>query len=596
MVRLALTMFLLVHSMQGASDPINVEWRIVDLPSSEQVKGIESCGRGIVVATENDLYRSQGDGFVPVVEGLRHKAVHDVLEHEGVVDVATATGGIFRSTDRGLTWTARPMPDSAVNVLRLVSNGRTDVALTGNGTLYVRNGVRGTWRRSNAPSSVKGVRDVAVDGPRYVVITDSGDVAALEANGRWTHIGRIPCRSLRPLISIHGNDAVIIADSVMYRWTRKREHPFDTVWVLPGDRWGDVCVADGIAVAAGRPRDLISINVTSGEIKMLPNPGKAEDRIGTVYWDGRTMMAGIDRGAGGLYVMPFGIREWRRIALQTTKATDASVRRITMTNGTIYVCMLRDGVYEYDATSRRVDQRHQGVRNSAIATLHRISDHIIATSRTMGAYVVDACGASVTNITASLPRGEGFATTVVGNSIYTSVGRVGLWRSDDMGRRWNHVRYPDTTVFIDRLDVLGSDVIASARQRSYISTDRGMTWSRFRVANDTSLLRWTANGAHGLAMIGTVDGAWLRSSASAAWTRIETPFTTAINHRFGNGIIHGSTLILGSKEQLLVSRDLGATWVPMPIANATYATHVALTDGTLYVVTDGGKLLSAPFK
>lgn len=596
MVTLVVSMYLLVQSMQGASDTIRVEWSVVDLPSIEQVKGIESCGKGIIVATGNDVYRSFGKGFEPVVEGLRHKAVNDVLQRDGVLDVATATGGVFRSMDRGLTWTPRPLPDSAANVLRLLSNGRTDLALTGEGKIFLRNGAKGPWRRSEVPSTLIGIRDLAVDGPRYVAVTDSGDVATLESNGRWTSIGRIPCRSLRPLISIRGKDAVILVDSVLYRWTRATEHPFERVATLPGDRWGDVCVADGIAVAVGRPRDLISINVSSGEIAMLPIPGKADDRIGSVYWDGRVMVAGIDRGAGGLYVMPHGIKEWRRIALQTTKATDASVRRITSTNGRLYACMLRDGIYEFDSTNRRVDQRHQGLRNSAIAGVHRASDRILAISRTMGLYAIDACGTSISSMSSSLPRGEGYAVTVLGSTIYASVGRVGLWRSDDVGKRWKQVRYPDSTVFIDRLDVVADNIIASARQRSYISSDRGMTWTRFRVGNDTSLLRWTANGAKGISMIGTADGAWLRTSTTAAWKRIETPYTAEIGHRFGNGVVHGSTLILGSKDHLLVSRDLGATWAPMPIANAKYATYVALTAGTLYVVTDGGKLLSAPFK
>lgn len=186
--------------------------------------------------------------------------------------------------------------------------------------------------------------------------------------------------------------------------------------------------------------------------------------------------------------------------------------------------------------------------------------------------------------------------TSVGSTIYVSSGRVGLWRSTDLGRRWTRMTYPDSTAFIDRLDALGTVLIASARQRSYSSSDNGKTWQRFRVATDTSLLRWVANGSGGSAMIGTADGAWLRSTTNAPWKRIETPYTMEIGHRFGNGVIVGTTIILGTKERLVVSRDHGATWTEMSIANAKYATYIAAAGGRLNVVTDGGKLLSKPFK
>jgi photosystem II stability/assembly factor-like uncharacterized protein len=596
MVTLALSILLLMVPTSTQSDTTQQEWMIMDLPSSEQVKGIETCGDGIIIATGNDIYRSGSASFEPVIEGLRHKSVQDMLSHGDVWDVATSTGGIFRTTDRGLTWTARPLPDSSPNVLRLVRGITFDYALTSGGRMFVRRGAGGQWQSVAMPATLSNLRDLAIDGPRCLVVTDSGDVAALETTLRWTTIGRLPCRSNRPLITVNGADAVIVADSALYRYTRTAATPFVKIATLPGDRWSDVSVASGTAVLAGRPRELISVRLNNGDVQLLPIPGKADDRIGCIFWDGRTMLAGIDRGAGGLYVMPYGIREWRRIGMQSTKNTDVTVKRIVRSDAGVFACMQRDGIYAFDSTMRRVDQRHQGLRNTAVASLHRVQNTIIGCSRTFGGYRFDKCGATTSAITTTIPRGEGFAMTSVGSTIYVSSGRVGLWRSTDLGRRWTRMTYPDSTAFIDRLDALGMVLIASARQRSYSSSDNGKTWQRFRVATDTSLLRWVANGSGGSAMIGTADGAWLRSTTNAPWKRIETPYTMEIGHRFGNGVIVGTTIILGTKERLVVSRDHGATWTEMSIANAKYATYIAAAGGRLYVVTDGGKLLSKPFK
>jgi len=354
---------------------------------------------------------------------------------------------------------------------------------------------------------------------------------------------------------------------------------------------------------AGKGRRILKVDLGTGATQEMPVPGSAEDRIGAIYWNGTTVLAGIDRGSGGLYTMRADAPVWQSIALSTTKNADVSVGRIVEHNGTVVACMLRSGLYVLDTALRRAEHRHQGIQGTSIATLHTSGTSQVVTSRTAGVYRFDACSTNVARVTAELPTGEGYATVVAGGVLYVSVGRVGLWKSTNTGQHWMRCRYPDSSAYIDRMDALGSHIVASARERSWISTDNGTSWSRFVVNGDTSILRWTAEQGEmanntreerlDLQMVGTAKASYLRRGKQVVWERIVTPYSEETQHRFGNAVIRGSTILLGTKGAVLLSRDAGTTWRPIDIAPATFASYITVIDNVLYVVSDKGQLMSA---
>jgi photosystem II stability/assembly factor-like uncharacterized protein len=452
---------------------------------------------------------------------------------------------------------------------------------------------------------------VVANGPRILAVADSGTIYVLDRMKSWSKLCTLPITN-RALIAARSGSAYAVTDTLMYRLPSTLAKQPVIVCRLPQDRWQSISIASGTAMVAGKGRRILRVELESGATQEMPVPGTSEDRVGAIYWNGTTVLAGIDRGSGGLYTMRADAPVWQSIALSTTKNADVSVGRIVEHNGTVVACMLRSGLYVLDTSLRRAEHRHQGIQGTSIATIHPLGTTHVATSRTTGVYRFDDCGANVERITSQLPVGEGFAAVALKGTLYVSVGRVGLWKSTNAGQRWIRCRYPDSSAYIDRMDALGSHILASARERSWISTDNGTSWSRFIVHGDTSILRWTAEQGErakrgnspqprlweqrersDLQMVGTAKASYLRRGKQEVWERIVTPYSEETQHRFGNAVIRGSTILLGTKGAVLLSRDAGTTWRPIDIAPATFASYITVIDNVLYVVSDKGQLMSA---
>lgn len=586
-------MILLCCAVPGvAADTVRLAWQRIGLPSREQVKGIEQCGDGLMLVTGVDAYTVRDSTVLPVLEGLPHRSVTDVRSRGTVLDVATSSGGVFRSTDNGLRWLQQPLPGTDRHVLRFATTSNRDFCLMASGTLLYRKPGQHAWVVTPTPDSIPTIRDIIADGPRLVVVTDSGGVYAHDASKRWSMIARMPQSAARALVATKGGVLIAALDTVLYRLPRTFKQPITKIADLPADRWLSISLAKGSVMLAGKGRRIINVDIATGATSELPVPGSPDDRIGAIYWDGTTVLAGIDRGSGGLYTMRLDVPIWQSVSLSTTKNADVTVHRIVEHNGTVAVCMLRSGLFVMDSALQRAESRHQGIRSSALATLHTLSRDHYVTSRTAGVFRVSQCGGSVERITSALPTGEGFAAAAMQDELLVSSGRLGMWRTANSGRRWIPCRYPDSSAYVDRLDVLGTSLIASARDRSWISTDRGTSWRRHRVLSDTSMLRWTASKGS-IHLLGTTSASYIRRDEAAEWERIITPYSNETQHRFGNAAVQGSAIVLGTKGAVLLSRDAGYTWTPIDITPATFASFVALANNVLYVVTDRGELLRA---
>ena len=576
-----------------AADTLHLPWKRVGLPSSEQVKGIEACPGGTMLVTGVDAYTIRDSMLLPVLEGLPHRSVTDVLYRGSVMDVATSTGGIFRSSDHGLRWEHRPLPGKEQNVVRLASIAASDYALLASGTLFTRVRKDAPWSPVRVPDSVPAVRDILADGPLLFAVTDSGGVYAVHARKGWSQTIRFPGMSGRALVAASKGVLIAAVDSVLYQIQQGSKKTLRKICDIPTDKWLSMSIASGSVVLVGKGRRMVRVDVATGALQDLPVPGATDDRIGSIYWNGTTLLAGIDRGNGGLYTMRIDTPIWQSVSLSTTKNADIMVNRIVERNGTVIVCMLRNGLYVLDTALRRAEQRHQGIRGTALATLHALSKDRYVTSRRAGVFRLTGCGSTVERASSGIPVGEGFAAAAMQNELFVTSGRRGLWRTTSGGRKWIPCRYPDSSAYVDRLDVLGSSLIASARDRSWISQNRGASWTRLRILSDTSMLRWTAsNGA--VHLVGTTTGSYIKRGASAVWERITTPYSQETDHRFGNASISGNTVLLGTKGAVLLSQDAGVTWKPIDISPATFASYVALVGSAINVVTDRGDLLIAP--
>ena len=575
----------------AVEDTLKLAWTRLPLPTREQVKGIEACRNGLLLATGMDVYIVRGDSVMQVLEGLRHRSVTDVLYRGSTMDVATSTGGVFRSTDNGLRWSSQPLPNREQHVLRIITTGVHDYVLISSGTMYRRNGRDGAWKPVAIPNTLPTVRDVVADGPNVIAIADSGRVMMLDKMMRWTLIASFTTAQ-RALVTAQHGRLLAAVDTVLYELSRQPGRQSRKLTRLPSDRWISMSVGAGKAILAGKGRRIISADLETGEIQELPVPGTDEDRIGSIYTNGTSVLAGIDRGGGGLYTMRLDVPIWQSVSLSTSKNTDIMVGRIVEHDGIVIACMSRNGLHVLDTSLRRAEQRFQGIKGSAIATIHQLPQGHVATSRTMGVFRIDDCGTSVQRVTADLPVGEGYASVVLDRTLFVSIGRVGLWRSVDGGRRWQKRRYPDSAVYIDRMDVLGTSIIASSRDRSWISTDQGASWRRFMVDQDSSILRWTTSVGE-TQMLGTASASYIKRGSKASWVRIITPYSAETQHRFGNAVINGSTIVLGTKGAVLLSKDAGHTWTPIDIAPANFASYVTMIGKTIYVVSDKGELMSA---
>jgi hypothetical protein len=194
--------------------------------------------------------------------------------------------------------------------------------------------------------------------------------------------------------------------------------------------------------------------------------------------------------------------------------------------------------------------------------------------------------------------------TQSGTTLFAGTGFAGVFRSEDNGAHWTSSSNGLTSIRINALTVLGTDLFAGSDKGVARSTDNGATWTETSYRDDLDLLTvggtelfavsagvlshstdngtsWTVittvpgdvdalqtNGTNLLAAINGL-GTYGSTDAGATWTAVGTglPSTVTVASLF----VTGTGAFAGTDHGAYRSTDIGLTWVPA---------NIGLTDST----------------
>ena len=187
------------------------------------------------------------------------------------------------------------------------------------------------------------------------------------------------------------------------------------------------------------------------------------------------------------------------------------------------------------------------------------------------------------------------AAFVSSSTVIVGTDGSGAFRSDDVGRTWEHIDTLDCTN-IARIvrDTSTTDGVFAASYCTglHYSTDAGRTWTSLQQGINTRLTTDVARVGSGAILVSTMDKGLFRApSVSGAFVPVGT-FTVA---KHVAASLEGRTTYAASDRDLIISTDEGLTWKSVAVPGRPLITGLEVTAaGSLLVATrEQGVLWSA---
>lgn len=499
-----------------------------------------------------------------------------VFAGDGSTLYVGTSGGVFKSTDKGATWTAvnAGLVSTAIRALLLAPDG-TLYAGTDSGGVYKSTNKGGIWTAANGGVATKMVNALArtPNGTLYAA-TDGGVFRSTDKGATWT-IGA-------PAVSggdfnIFTNALALAPDGTLYAGTE----------------------GYGVFISTDKGATFAPTNVNFGFVKSL---ALAPD--GTLY-------AGKDKG---LYKSTDKGVTWTDASGGYASLISKVEALFVAPDGTLYAGMSNWGVYR--SMDRGTTWTQEASSKVSILTIFVAPDGVRYVGTSYGVYRSAGKGLPWTTANVGLlyatsaalmftPDGTLYAGTSNGVFVSSNKGLTWAHRSDgmsDSGVR-SLVYAPDGTLYA-----------ATDDYYVYRSTDKGMTWTNLQSGLPATA-RLDAYAMHvsaltlaldGTLYAGTGRGAFRSADKGTTWTAVNSGLTVTVNNvtyampvaaltSSPDGTLYAGTAgfnIDGTANKggsVYRSTNKGATWIAAN-SGLTDKYVFALTlapDGTLYAGTWG---------
>ncbi len=506
------------------------------------------------------------------------------------------TEGLFKTTDRGLSWNRTSLQGGAV-CGAAISGGR--VCIGGRQTVAISSDGGNTWSASQVTSSPVKVLAVAEDksGDIYAGLqavssrnapSYGGGVYISQDSGKtWQSCGM-------SLISVSGitvdgagriyilSDAgVLSAPPRDSNWTQDEYGIPDPshALALMTDRSGEaVAVSDaGIAVrsAALQYWNIVAPAVSSSSI------------TAGFYTPGGTSYAGTD--VDGVFLLPKDSTSWSQCGIRPAAVTSIGFDK----SWNLYVGT-SDGVYRLESNTGRWIRNSNGLGHSTVYRIGYSPYNARMYAATMDGFYFQNSATKYWN-----PLVTQWSYNFIelpDRSIYVGTSG-GIASSASGGGIWNYqlpVGLPVSSIYAIVADSSDNLYAATAYAGVFESTDRGNFWTQ--TGYSSPLLFYTvkslAMDATGDLFAGTdTSGAFMMAEGGRDWTHIPS-----ITGKQVTSFLLGNAYFAGTTDRgVFVSTDRGANWVSSNIGLADTSVSALAFDqnGNLYAGTAGGLFRSS---
>ncbi|MBL0176379.1 MAG: T9SS type A sorting domain-containing protein [Ignavibacteria bacterium] len=463
------------------------------------------------------------------------------------VYAGTDDGGVYRSSDNGVSWV---FASSGINGSKvaslLVANGSVFAALDAG--VYRSMDKGATWVHADS-GIAKGINALACIGSALYAASNGAGVFLSTNNGAsWTAIGPTGAGVYAISLCALGTDLYVGTTNYIYKTTNN------------GASWQ---------------------NQSSG----IPASGYAIYGLATL---GSAIYAVpiVNSSYFGVYVSTNGGAQWTSANGNLSKYVEVETIH---TGGTTLYVGTRLGVHASTDNGGSWHAINTGMENVRVRAITGSGSTLLAGSG-RGVHRSSNGGAawteSMTGMTASTIR----VLTRDASDVYAGTSWGKIWRTSDEGDSWSLIRLPaDATT--SAIFFSGSRMFAGTNDGLFRSDDHGISW----VPSDTGMIAGiTSSDVRSMTKLGANlyaasygDGIFLSSNNGSSWV----PRNNGLAELNVTVVIAKDARLLAATrfEGIHVSSDNGSTWVPSNGGISSKNTHdIGSIGSTLFAATNWG--------
>ncbi|MFH1680187.1 MAG: FlgD immunoglobulin-like domain containing protein [Candidatus Eisenbacteria bacterium] len=544
----------------AAEAPRDLLWEATSGPEGAAVFSMVATPLGTVLAgTENGgLYRST-DGGMSWMEpggGLEWPCcnynVRALEASASAVYAGTWGGGVHRSDDDGESWYATgSIPDEGYPIVlalaacfrgeRVYAGGQFSVARSDDGG--------GTWALVNDGLPSSWIRGLALRGTTLYAMSDGGVYRLDQGSTTWAAWND-------GLNSVVAQQSLYSAAECLYLATHDggvwHLDCDDSVWVAMNDGLYD----DNVDVLAETDLDLYAGLMGGGVYRWNPGTWSWEDaNDGLWNWDVRWMtVLGLDLFAGtygaGVFALDTSARSW---TWSSGGMTSAPVLAIAADGANIYAGVEGGGVFRSADQGDTWEMANDGIENVFVHVLAAEPGAVYAGTWN-GIYKTVNAGISWT---AAGLQGNGiFGLDFLGGVLHAGTHGGEVWSSEDGGGTWDPVGSGLPGGFVRGIAERGDTLFASVDwQGVFRLPDGGSTWDSVNTGLPERMVR-CLSVSDGALFAGIENrGVYRWDGAAEEWDTTGLGWITVFSLTDV-----GTELLAGSWGAIHSSSDTGRTW------------------------------------
>ncbi len=527
----------------------------------------------------NGVFRStdRGTTWSPVNNNLTNPAILSLTATGSFVFAGTGGSGVFRSSDYGMSWTRVNDGLTGLFVSSLVSSGSTIFAGTNAGVF--RAGENGSsWFAFNMGLPSHQVSSVLLSGNALFAGTNIGVFRLTNPEGNWS-----PVNGGLSNLNVH---CLAANGTTLFAGTS------GGVFRMPasGSNWtqanSGLSVLNVVSLAA--TETAVFAGTSGGGVFRSSNQG--------ANWN-QASMTPSSQSAWSLASTGYGLFAGTNVGIFRSTDQGSSLFRSDAGLITAEVTALATSGSQVFAGSstgqvfRTADQGTSWSREDAGLTAERVyalasSGNLIFAGTDSGVFRSGNQGASWSAANNGLANLPAFALTFSGTAVFAGTSS-GVFRSIDQGSSWVPANSGLTNALVLSLTVNSNALIAGTDGGAFRSVDNGASWTPI----DNGLIgfavdRLVTNGAAVLA--GTAGGVFRTIDQGANWVRLENglPVGRALSlTSSGNSVLAG----FGGGGGVYRTTDQGATWSQVgTFLSEENVFSLTVTGGSIFAGTNEG--------
>lgn len=495
-------------------------------------------------------------------------AIHEAPK--GVLFAGTEGAGIFRSTDRGDTWTPvntglRFEPGEGLSVRAFAHKGGLIYAGAVD-ALYASTDAGDTWH--HVPIFGKrfvSVSDIMFIGARVYVGTLNKGVLYSDDNGE----------SWQPVIVTIGDRMYTASVS---GWVLYSDDGGSWVPVPPNNRLRAMLVLElssiGTTLVAATKNTVFRQRTNEDALTTL-NDDSVEQQINAFAAMDNLLFAGgyMDEEGSGLFRSDDEGDSWTNIA---TEEMTRTVEAMAVYGTTLYAGTSGDGIFRSDDKGDSWTAVNDGLTHWSVSTLLAVNeDTVFAGTRGGGVFRTTDGGNSWVEVNTGITSTTISELEVVGDRLYTNVGGKIVWTVDG-GESWQPVKIPATAIRygFPTLSASAGELYVGAVR--YAPRDPGGETGIFRVDVENNTLselvvdrNWV--GVECMEVVGSTFYMGTLDDGVIRWDRKSSPSTTnlGLEHRYISMLLGNGESVYAATGNSEIYRFRGEQWEPIHLTNMT---------------------------